>query len=235
MSRHRNPYHTASPLCSKVWERSISSGVKIQMTNLKTNFTRKFGRVCAGAIASAMMFIAVPSTTLAQSADEVTLRFANGQDSISGLLTDFKEDRFFLEASIGLVVIPADGASCIGATCPEGTRLVIENGSVVLTSLDGGVTLSGDVIDASGDEFLLATAFGEQRIAKELVTCSGEGCPVGVDLTELDRSVRLTGGGVTLKGELVDFDEGVFTVVDSVIGEVRVKAENFNCLGFACP
>jgi len=51
--------------------------------------------------------------TLAQSADEVTLRFANGQDSISGLLTDFKEDRFFLEASIGMVVIPADGASCI--------------------------------------------------------------------------------------------------------------------------
>jgi len=40
---------------------------------------------------------------------------------------------------------------------------------------------------------------------------------------------------MTLKGELVDFDEGVFTVVDSVIGEVRVSAAKFDCLGFACP
>ncbi len=166
-------------------------------------------------------------------AQDVTLRFASGQDSMSGALTDFKDNKFFLDSSIGLVVIPTDGVICIGDACPEGTRLQLENARVVLTAIDGTASITGDLIEVDGDEYVVATSIGEQRVAIDIVNCEGEGCvPV---LAPKDRLVELTNGGITLKGELLGFENDSFILDDQVMGEIRVSAAEFECSGVGCP
>jgi len=166
-------------------------------------------------------------------AQDVTLRFASGQDSMSGALTDFKDNKFFLDSSIGLVVIPTDGVICIGDACPEGTRLQLENARVVLTAIDGTASITGDLIEVDGDEYVVATSIGEQRVATDIVNCEGEGCVPA--LAPEDRLVELTNGGITLKGELLGFEDESFILDDQVMGEIRVSALEFECSGVSCP
>ncbi len=47
----------------------------------------------------------------------------------------------------------------------------------VLRSQDGSLTLRGTILDADPASFLIATAVGEVRVAREGVSCSGPGCP----------------------------------------------------------
>jgi len=74
-------------------------------------------------VVAVIFSLLLPVTGTAQDKPTVSLRFANGQDSISGPLVDFKDEKFFIEASIGLVAIPTNGVICVGEACPEGTRL----------------------------------------------------------------------------------------------------------------
>ncbi len=192
-------------------------------------------RTRARLAASVLTLLVAPSLAFGQDVNDVTLRFANGQDSISGTLTDFRDGKFFLDATIGLVAIPVDGVSCIGNACPEETRLEIENAGVVLTSKDGSASISGDLIEIVDGEYLLATAFGEQRIAVDRVDCKGEGCIAVPESPPADPSVELTNGEVTLQGNLLGFDDGIFILDDRVMGEIRVRASEFECRGAACP
>jgi len=182
--------------------------------------------------AAMVLLLALPGIGLAQ---EVTLRFADGQDSISGTLTDFKDERFFIIASIGLVVIPTDGVFCVGDACPEQTRLQIESADVVLTSKDGDVFITGDLIEIDNDEYVIATALGEQRIAVGLVDCKGAGCIAVSANADVDKIVELSAGGITFRGTLVAFENDTFVLDHAVMGEVRVSASKFECQGPGCP
>jgi len=186
-------------------------------------------------VVAVIFSLLLPVTGTAQDKPTVSLRFANGQDSISGPLVDFKDEKFFIEASIGLVAIPTNGVICVGEACPEGTRLVIDNAAVVLTSKDGTVTISGDLIEIDNNEYVLATVVGEQRIAADMVNCAGQGClPLASDLPA-DKTVELTAGETTLKGKLIRFENNSFVLDHAEMGVIRVSASKFGCAGPGCP
>jgi len=174
---------------------------------------------------------------LAATAAEVTLRFANGQDSISGELQAYEDGRFRIDSTIGMIVIPDDGVTCIGDACPEGTKLVLENARVVLASKDGSVTFEGDLIEATASDYVIATSIGEQRIPIDLVTCEGEGCvAISVaDIGPLSGDVTLSNKAITLEGELLGFEDGSYILQEPTLGEVRVSADDFECAGAGCP
>lgn len=144
--------------------------------NLVTAVADYRQRARAALIVLSTVCVGFATPGAAEDTDNITLRFANGQDSISGRLSEYKEGRFYLDASIGMVAIPGDGVVCIGAVCPEGTALEIENARVVLTAKDGTASLAGDLIEVAGGDYVLATIMGEQRVAVKLVRCEGEGC-----------------------------------------------------------
>ena len=50
-------------------------------------------------------------------------------------------------------------------------------GPVTLTTLDGSLTLEGELLDYDGEFFRVETAFGEITMDGGNVRCSGEGCP----------------------------------------------------------
>lgn len=179
----------------------------------------------------------LPMQATAQDANTVTLRFASDQQSMTGALIEFQDDKFLIDSKIGRLVIPAAGVSCVGDACPEETRLVLENSRVTLTSIDGTVTLDGDLIEVDGDEYVLATAVGEQRIKTALVVCKGEGCvDVAVEpVAEDTGDVTLTNGEITLTGELIGTDDGFYILKEVLMGEVRVSTEQFTCTGSSCP
>lgn len=206
--------------------------LKHHLINSLTSFLRRFFNphfILASVLST------LPVIAFAQSANDITLRFANGQDSISGTLTDFKDNKFFIEASIGLVVIPTDGVFCVGDACPEGTVLEVENAQVILTSKESNVRISGDLIEIANNEYVLATEFGVQRIAMDLVNCEGADCLVALVDQPVDKTVELSSGGVTLRGTLLGFRDDSYILNDEVMGEIRVSALKFVCSGPGCP
>ncbi|TYO88241.1 phosphate ABC transporter substrate-binding protein (PhoT family) [Oceanicella actignis] len=50
-------------------------------------------------------------------------------------------------------------------------------GPVTLRSYDGAVAISGDLVEFTGDVFVLRTTIGDLRINAMQVACEGEGCP----------------------------------------------------------
>lgn len=61
------------------------------------------------------------------------------------------------------------------------------SGQVVLTSLNGETTLTGELIEIDGDYLIVETLMGQMRIGADMVTCAGEGCPV-VAVSEMNFS-----------------------------------------------
>lgn len=194
-------------------------------------------------LASALLAAVLPQATMAQDGGEVTLRFASGQDSLSGTLQDFKDDKFMIETNLGLLAIPNTGVVCIGAACPEGTGLEIENARVTLVSKDGSVTIEGDFLEIADGKYVLATAVGEQRVDIAMVDCTGEGCVGGTETAAAEDQgnglasgeVELFNGAITLIGELIDVQDGSFVLNERSMGEIRVSTADFECTGRPCP
>lgn len=49
-------------------------------------------------VAIAAVTLAAPAPVVTQDAFQVTLTFAGGQDDVIGTLTDFKDDKFFIQS-----------------------------------------------------------------------------------------------------------------------------------------
>ena len=194
---------------------------------------RKIRTLSTGLSIAAALAAGAPAS--AQNEGDITLRFASGQDSMSGQLIKFEDNRFTLDSTIGVVVIPAEGVTCIGATCPEGTELVIEAAKVELTSKDNTVTIKGDLIEIDGTDYVIATSVGEQRVPIDLVNCEGEGCITheAADITPGD--VVLKSDSITLTGTLTGYENGSFVLMEPKMGEIRVSAKMFTCEGESCP
>ena len=173
----------------------------------------------------------LPTTVVAQSANQVTLKYDDGS-GVSGELIEFKDDKFRIQASVGMIVIPAQDVSCIGTACPDGTAFEVPAAPVTLTGKDGTFTLSGNVIEFVDDEYVLATDIGEIRIAASLATCEGAGCVAPQE--PINRNVTLVNGATTIEGELIRIEDGYYIVEVDQLGEMRVDANTFECRGEAC-
>lgn len=55
--------------------------------------------------------------------------------------------------------------------------------NVTLTSTDGTISVSGDLVDFSDDIFIVRTALGDLRVAASSMICEGDACPVFEDLS----------------------------------------------------
>lgn len=188
-----------------------------------------------GCIAAAILTLTSPVSSLAQSANEVTLSFADGQDSLSGTLLEFRDDKYFLETSIGLVAIPSNGASCEGTNCPNTVTTEPEDTQILLEAKNGSFSFAGELLEIDGDAYVLKTSVGVQRIPDSLVNCQGTQCLAPQSDLPMSRVVELSNGKITLKGELLAFENQIYTVDDKRMGKVQVGASAFKCIGDSCP
>ena len=171
----------------------------------------------------------------AQQPGPVTLVFDNGLDgeNLTGTLRDYDGARFMLDTSIGPVAIPAEGVSCIGAACPEGTVLELDSPVLRLTSLDGTSTVSGKLMAFQDGAYLLATDVGEIAIAADKVTCEGAGCVATA--ASFGGPATLHGGGMSIEGTLVAVEDDIWVLDVVGFGELRVPVADYTCEGPGCP
>ncbi len=165
-------------------------------------------------------------------ANQVTLKYDDGT-GVSGELLEFTDGNFRIQASVGLISIPAQDVSCIGDACPAGTELELRSAPVKLTSLDGSIILTGDVIEFADGDYVLATDIGEVRINADKVTCEGAGCVSSQE--PVSRDVVLVNGNTIIEGELVRLEDKAYIINVAQLGEVRIDATSFQCRGEACP
>ncbi len=184
--------------------------------------------VCTGSFAAAQ------TDTGTRAENTVTIKF-DESDGITGELLSFSNNTLRLNSSVGTVTIPADDVTCIGAACPESLRLQVASSPIVLTSIDGAITLAGDLIAVTDTEYVVATAAGELRIEIDKVTCQGEGCVVEVSAPAFGGPVVLSNGATEIAGNLVGVDENSYLVEVENLGAIRVQLETFTCTGDGCP
>ena len=129
----------------------------------------------AGAIIGSLVLATAAS---AQSDQRITLKAKTGDTTVTGNLIVFEDGTYEIDTMAGVMRIEAAAVSCEGAACPP---LFVMNAPIVLTSLDGGVRLSGAMRGLEGGRYVIRTAtMGTMEIVAELVTCEGAGCPIGM-------------------------------------------------------
>lgn len=163
----------------------------------------------------------------------VTIKFDDGE-GITGVLVETTDIGLRLDTLMGVVNIPLDGVSCIGAACPSTIVLETEEKPILLTSLDGATKMKGNLLEIVDGQYVLATVIGEMRVPVDQVTCEGSGCVAPVAEPVLGGQVTLTSGNTVLQGILRGLDKDSFLVEVAAFGELRVPRD-FDCSGDGCP
>lgn len=174
----------------------------------------------------------VATAGVAQDVNQITLKYDDGT-GVSGDLVEFEDGIFRIQSSVGLIAIPAADVACIGSACPEGTELEVAPAPVKLTSQDGSLSVEGNLINFADGQYLVATNIGEMQIQADAVNCEGIGCPE--QLEPPSQRVTLVSDAVTIEGDLLSVEEGAYVVLADGIGQVRINADAFECLGEVCP
>lgn len=169
-----------------------------------------------------------PFLVSADTDTNVVLRFNDG-DTIAGELVTFSSSEYQMVTSVGTILVPADDVQCIAAACPT----TATRGEVGLTSLDGTSAITGILIAVSAAEFVVSTAIGDIRVARDSVVCSGPSCP-DAETPNADRVVTMIGPGVRVEGVLVGYDDRAF-IVTTEFGNANFSKLEFDCEGLGCP
>ena len=106
-----------------------------------------------------------------------------------------------------------------------------------LTSLDGKVNLTGELISYDGSNYRIKTDVGDLIVRKEFVMCAGENCPEGQGPAVGDAgSVLLLAndGSARIPGKLISVNDTEF-VIESAHGVLTVRREFVTCEGNGCP
>ncbi len=201
--------------------------LKMSIKKLKTPSVRY-------SIALLSALVTCPGPGAAQTANTVTFRLVDGE-GITGEMVEYDDRVARLQTSIGLIAIPLDEASCIGLACPEDIRIVPTLPPVVLTALDGSITLSGSLLQITDDQYVIATDFGEFRVDIDQMHCEGEGCPKDASQPQLGGDVILTHGETTIEGRLIGSEDSAYIVDVKSMGIIRISSDVFTCTGDSCP
>ncbi|MDO6589031.1 hypothetical protein DS901_04760 [Loktanella sp. D2R18] len=108
---------------------------------------------------------------------------------------------------------------------------------VVLTTTDGTISLTGELLDVTDDAYVLKTETGELLIRREFATCEGAECPTDASdtVTETDVvTLTSTDGEITLSGRLLSFTNTEY-VLETETGSLTVRREFATCEGAVCP
>ncbi|SFR31560.1 PBP superfamily domain-containing protein [Yoonia tamlensis] len=128
----------------------------------------------------------------------------------------------------------------LAAQCAISAALLVATpavADVVLTTTDGTISLSGELLDVTEDTYVLKTDTGELRIRREFATCEGPECPSdGEEVVDETDVVTLTSsdGLITLNGRLLDYSNTEY-VIETSNGSLTVRREFASCEGAACP
>ncbi|NSX56731.1 phosphate ABC transporter substrate-binding/OmpA family protein [Parasulfitobacter algicola] len=106
--------------------------------------------------------------------------------------------------------------------------------SVVLTSPDGEINLSGDLVEFTGSEYIIKTSVGQMKVSAAQVSCSGPGCPAPTFQVGSNVSLQSLDGTIDIKGTLVDFADENYTVKTS-LGNIKMSSDVVRCVGAGCP
>lgn len=106
-----------------------------------------------------------------------------------------------------------------------------------LSSPDGKVNLTGELMGFDGTSYRIKTDFGDLVVRKEFVICSGDGCPEEERQAASDaESVLLLAndGSARIPGKLISVTSTEF-VIESAHGVLTVRREFVTCEGAGCP
>jgi len=174
-------------------------------------------------------------SAIAQNSNQVSLRFGGEFESVTGDLLGYEDGKFRLQTTIGPVTIPGEGVACIGNACPEGTKADIKGPFLTLSDPDSNISISGNLIEVKGGNYVLATGFGELSIAIEGVVCEGEGCVEPAEKVITDFNVIMSKGGAEIESKLSSFDDEFYHVKSDQFGVLTLRRSEFTCEGEACP
>lgn len=173
------------------------------------------------------------NAALATSSQMITLLY-EGEDGISGELLEYDGKVFKIASSIGNVTIPAQDLSCVGNACPEKFRLKPTLPKVSLVTLDGQMSMQGNLVDVTDTDYVLATDLGNIEVPISTVNCEGDGCPDVAGQLPATGLVVLTGESI-IKGMLVGVDSTSYVLQSKHLGTIRVDRTKFSCEGEVCP
>lgn len=124
-------------------------------------------------------------------------------------------------------------AALLSTTGLTGTAAWAET---TLASPDGSFEITGELKSVDENEYIIETEYGELIVAREFVTCAGDGCPAIEAETDVDRQIVLSSpdGSVRLEGDLINLTETSY-VIETLSGELTVRRELVLCEGEACP
>jgi phosphate transport system substrate-binding protein len=106
-----------------------------------------------------------------------------------------------------------------------------------LTSLDGKVNLTGELIRYDGSNYRIKTDVGDLIVRKEFVMCAGENCPEGQGpaVGDADSVLLLANdGSARIPGKLISVNDTEF-VIESAHGVLTVRQEFVTCEGNGWP
>ena len=117
----------------------------------------------------------------------------------------------------------------VSALCLLATGVFAD--SVTLRSIDGSVSMGGELVSFDGTHYVLQSMLGEVRILAAEVTCEGEVCPEIVN-TDFRLAGSSTLGQVLMPSLFLDFSSGYGLNLSlgetSQVGDVPVQQYLFN-------
>jgi len=174
----------------------------------------------------------------AQAVNTITLKYEGGED-ITGEFIEEVDGLIKIKASIGMIAIPIEGLSCVGAACPEGTHIALSEDTITLKTKDGKVSLTGHLIAIENDQYVIATNIGEITVDISTVDCEGYACLSSDDVAKAEfafgGNVVLVSDAGQLAGVLTDIVDDAYVINTSNLGLLRVSTTTYTCEGDGCP
>ncbi len=123
------------------------------------------------------------------------------------------------------------------ALAVQGPAAWAQDKSVTLKSLDQNIEVTGDLVSYDDTFYVVKTVVGEMTVSRDLVECTGAGCPQpepAVPEAASDEVTLKSGDGTSFTGKLLDYD-GTSYKLSTTMGTLTIRGEFVTCEGAACP